>query len=252
MGAVFTYRMPAGIAGQVTRELQSTTEVQIIDAANPPTAFGQPLVMDAATSAVRPFIASDTAGSIYGWLVRPYPSMSPPNLTGVLGNYPLGSVPPLVSGMCNVLVRGYFGIIVNGTTAAAKDGSIFIRTQNAGTNKPVGFVEAAADNSAISTATVGAGGASYQVGDVLTLAGGVGGTVTVTTVSSGAVTGISITTGGTGYTVTNGVATTGGHGTGATINVTALALNTIVLPKPPSYFVGPADANNLAEIAFNI
>jgi hypothetical protein len=68
-----------------------------------------------------------------------------------------------------------------------------------------------------------AGGTGYTVGDVLTLAGGTGGTVTVTSVSGGVVDGFSKTTRGTGYTVTTPVAVTGGTGNDdATFNVTAV------------------------------
>jgi hypothetical protein len=90
-----------------------------------------------------------------------------------------------------------------------------------------GFVDipdATVGTSGMATIAVNAGGTSYQVGDILTvLAGGAsGGTLLVTTVSSGAVTGATIVAPGQGYTVTNGLATTGGHGSGCTINITAL------------------------------
>jgi uncharacterized phage protein gp47/JayE len=68
-------------------------------------------------------------------------------------------------------------------------------------------------------------GSGYVVNDVLTVAGGTGGTVTVTSVGgSGAVTGIApqVTTPGSGYAVTSAVATTGGTGTGAHVNITAV------------------------------
>lgn len=66
-------------------------------------------------------------------------------------------------------------------------------------------------------------GSGYVVGDVLTLATGSGGTVTVTSVSSGAITGYDLTTRGSGYTVANDFAVTGGTGTGFLINVTSIA-----------------------------
>ncbi len=80
------------------------------------------------------------------------------------------------------------------------------------------------DLTAIATATIDSGneGTGYVVGDVLTVGGGTGGTVKVTTVSSGAITGISIVTQGTGYSVANSITTTGGTGTGAKVDVTAI------------------------------
>jgi hypothetical protein len=68
-------------------------------------------------------------------------------------------------------------------------------------------------------------GTSYAVNDVLTVAGGVGGTVTVTSVNgSGMITGINpqVTSAGTGYTVASAVAVSGGSGTGGYVNITAV------------------------------
>lgn len=70
----------------------------------------------------------------------------------------------------------------------------------------------------IYSATIAAGGADYEVDDVLTVATGTGGTFTVNSVDgSGAVTGVSLTTAGTGYDNVTGAVTTGGTGTGATL-----------------------------------
>ena len=62
------------------------------------------------------------------------------------------------------------------------------------------------------------GGSGYQVGDVLTVLTGTGGTITVTSLSGSAVNGASVTTQGTGYgpSVTT-FATSGGHGTNCTV-----------------------------------
>jgi hypothetical protein len=69
-------------------------------------------------------------------------------------------------------------------------------------------------------------GTGYSIGDILTLAGGTGGTVTVSSVDgSGAVTGIypQVTTLGSGYAVAAGVTTTGGGGAGsAQVDITAV------------------------------
>lgn len=71
----------------------------------------------------------------------------------------------------------------------------------------------------------GALGTGYVANDVLTVAGGTGGTVTVSSVNgSGGITGIApqATTPGTGYSVTTNVATTGGTGTGAHVDISAV------------------------------
>ena len=68
-------------------------------------------------------------------------------------------------------------------------------------------------------------GASYVVNDVLTVAGGTGGTVTVTSVDGGgAITGIAakVTTPGSGYAVASAVAVSGGSGSGGHVNITAV------------------------------
>jgi hypothetical protein len=71
--------------------------------------------------------------------------------------------------------------------------------------------------------TVSAGGTGYGIGDVLTVGGGKGGTVTVISVSDGVVTGIVVTASGSGYSVNGDVPTTGGGGTGAKVSVNALS-----------------------------
>ncbi len=77
--------------------------------------------------------------------------------------------------------------------------------------------------SGITAVVVAAGGASYVVGDVLTLSGGTSTTaaqVTATAVAAGVVTSVALTRAGL-YTIfpANAVATTGGSGAGCTINI---------------------------------
>ncbi len=79
-----------------------------------------------------------------------------------------------------------------------------------------------------SSATIGAGGTGYTVGDLLTVSGGTFTTAAVfkvSTVSGGAVTAVTLDTKGD-YTATpsNPAATTGGTGTGCTLNVTWASL----------------------------
>lgn len=65
------------------------------------------------------------------------------------------------------------------------------------------------DSDALDTAVVNAAGSGYQVDDILSVAGGTGGTVTVATVDedSGVAT-VTVTTGGSGYSAATGAATT--------------------------------------------
>lgn len=71
------------------------------------------------------------------------------------------------------------------------------------------------------------GGQNYVVGDVLTIPGGTGGTVTVTGVQSvgslmGVIDAVSITTPGNGYVISTSVIPNGGSGTGASISIDAV------------------------------
>jgi hypothetical protein len=64
------------------------------------------------------------------------------------------------------------------------------------------------DAGALATATVTTAGSGYQVGDVLTVAGGSGGQVTVATRTGSGVATVTVTTPGTGYSALSNVATT--------------------------------------------
>jgi hypothetical protein len=70
-----------------------------------------------------------------------------------------------------------------------------------------------------------AAGSGYHVGDVLAVAGGTSGTVTVSSINgTGGITGIQpqATTAGTGYALATGAAVTGGYGSSATVSITAV------------------------------
>jgi len=80
------------------------------------------------------------------------------------------------------------------------------------------------------SSTPTAGGAGYQVADVLSITSPADeeATVRVEAVSGGAVTTVKLLTRGYGYTTTGaGKPTTGGHGTGCTVNITSVAAITI-------------------------
>lgn len=72
------------------------------------------------------------------------------------------------------------------------------------------------------TVSIASGGSGYVVGEILTIAGGTGGTVKVTTVSSGVVTAIELLTAGHNYTAESGLTTTSDKdGTGCTLTISA-------------------------------
>ena len=115
--AAYTYRMPSGIPGDVSRKSHSTIESHNMP--TPVAAFGVFAKMDA-TGNLAALGSSDTADTVYGLIVRSYPTTSATNDLGQ-------AVPP--KGITDVLVRGYMTVKCN---AGA-------------TGKPIGGIEAVAD-----------------------------------------------------------------------------------------------------------
>lgn len=134
---IFQYRMPSGFPGDVQRIESATIVSEVIDSATYPTAFGLPVKM--VSGKIQPIAASDTAASVYGFNVRPYPIQGN-------GTDPMGTSTPPTSGVTDILKRGFIMVQLNGATAAAKNGSVYIRIAAAAAGKPIGGIEAAADS----------------------------------------------------------------------------------------------------------
>lgn len=137
--AVFTYRMPAGIPGAIMRAQEATVDAAVLDTTNYPTAYGVPVVIDATSKSMRKVLAGDVAASIFGIYVRPYPTSNGSTSDG------LGTSTPPVSGIGNVLKRGYMTVQLNYGTAT-KGGAVYVRTVS-GASTIIGGFEAAADGS---------------------------------------------------------------------------------------------------------
>lgn len=107
----FTYRMGAGYPGDVNRSHPFSVEPCLIDAAAPPTLYGQAVVVAAGTNTVRPVAAGDNGlTSIYGVTVRPFPAQQQSGgMTSAFGN----SAPP-TTGVIDVLRWGYVMVQLNG------------------------------------------------------------------------------------------------------------------------------------------
>ncbi len=133
----FTYRMPAGIPGDLSRQSQSTVEAQAQDPAFPFPTFGVPGKISV-NGKFAPIAGGDAATAVYGFLVRPFPTQGP-NASDPLGT----SVPP-TSGICNVLRRGYINVVVNAGTAVV-GGPVYVRVAAPAGQKVIGGVEAVAD-----------------------------------------------------------------------------------------------------------
>jgi hypothetical protein len=133
----YQYRMPAGFAGDLQRAEVATVETQIIDSAAPPTSFG--VAVKLVSGKVQPInLAADTAALVCGVNLRAYPIQGN-------GTDPLGTSTPPTSGVTDVLKRGYVNVVLGGTAAAAKGGTVYVRVAGAATGKPLGGFEGAAD-----------------------------------------------------------------------------------------------------------
>lgn len=133
----YTYRMPAGFAGDLQRAEVATIETQLIDSAAPPTVFGVPVKM--VSGKIQPInTAADVAASVYGFNIRAYPMQTN-------GADALGTATPPTSGPTDILKRGYINVSLGGTADAAKNGTVYVRVAAAAAGKPLGGVEAAAD-----------------------------------------------------------------------------------------------------------
>lgn len=135
----FTYRMPAGIPGDINRVSAATVEAQVITPSGTtgaPTAYGVPVVIDATSGEARTVTNTDTA--VYGLLARPFPTGGSQD--------PLGTSTPPASGTCDVLVRGYMTVLLSGATAAAKGGKVYVWTAASNTAHTQGGFEAASSS----------------------------------------------------------------------------------------------------------
>lgn len=126
--AAFKYRMGAGFAGDVNRTHPATIEPTLVNstAVTAPTAFGQAVILDTTSQAIRPFASGDASDSVqktaYGMTVRPYP-YSPSTATNY-GAADFGTGAPPSKGITDVLRAGYILAKVNGTTT--KGGVVYV------------------------------------------------------------------------------------------------------------------------------
>jgi hypothetical protein len=252
----FQFRMPAGIPGNLTRVEHATVEPQLFDSANPCPAYGVPLKINAGGK-IQPIGAGDLVASVYGLLVRPFPTSAGQDSLGT-------STPPQIGGISDVLRRGYMMVLLSsGSAAAAKGGQVYIRTGNASGGKPIGGYEAAPDLG-VTTAADGAGGGGSNTGN---------GTITLATATALAKAGVYVVKflTATTYTVTgpDGVALPAGINgayTNAALGFTitaggaafvagdgfAITVGANTIAPPDFFFTGPADANGNIEVEFNI
>lgn len=148
---VFTFRMPAGIPGRVNREQEHTGVPEIMDVANPPLSYGDPVKMGS-NGKIQALAPGDTAASVYGFLESPYPIAQ---TQGGLFNQGYGPVTPAPGGRCTVMRRGYMTVVVYGQPSSG--GTVYVRLAGTpasradGTAGRVGGLEASNDATAGNT-----------------------------------------------------------------------------------------------------
>lgn len=135
----FTFAMPSGIAGDVSRAEHATVEAQLLDTVLYPLQYGVPVKI--VSGKVCGITTGDTVSTkVYGMYVRPYPTQSGQDTLGVQ------TIP--VSGICNILVRGYMMCVVGFNGAGAHKGTpVFVRVATSiHTGHPLGGIEGATDS----------------------------------------------------------------------------------------------------------
>jgi hypothetical protein len=145
--SVFTYRMPAGIPGDVSRfsVYGTTVKAENQNLTTPVTTYGQVCTID--TNGARPLAAGDTAApAIIGFSVRPFPGS---DYTVALpatnpGTVPFGAGTPPTKGVIDLMYRGYMTVKLNGAAAAVKGGAVYAYYNTSTGNHVQAGVEAAA------------------------------------------------------------------------------------------------------------
>lgn len=140
----FAFRMGAGFAGDINRTHPASVEPTLIDASAPPTAYGQPVLVDATTQGVRPFAAGDQSNTVaagYGITVRPYPTQQ--SSASNFGAASIGAAVPPVIGIMDVLRAGYIMVNLPAGGAPVKGGAVYVWSVASSGSHVIGGIEAA-------------------------------------------------------------------------------------------------------------
>ena len=155
MSNTFLTRMPAGIAGNVTRLEHATIEPGLFNASYPCLSFG--IFAKVVSGLYRPVASGDTiANLVGGFVARPFPVNEPYGTT--IAQEAIGQGVPNLADAANILKRGYMMVVVtsNGgttNTEIAKGDKVYIRKTagagaGAGLAGAVGDIEAGASTGA--------------------------------------------------------------------------------------------------------
>lgn len=131
-------------------------------------------------------------------------------------------------GLAHQYVRNAYRAVLesNNWSMMMGRGNFFTHKSISGTcsiNRGSNLLEGIVVTTGINGVEIYSGGSGYQAGNVITVFGGIQGTLTVVTVDGlGAIETVTITTPGVNYSLSSNTPTYGGDGSGATVNVTAL------------------------------
>lgn len=129
--------MGSGIAGAITRPLETTVESVNLNASKPVLAFGAPVKL--VSGKAEPFEVGSTAASFYGVITRVAPSIG-----GNTAQTFTDSTPNTAS-IQGVAVRGYLNVVCTIGTPV-RGGAVYVRVV-AASGKAIGDFEATADGS---------------------------------------------------------------------------------------------------------
>lgn len=121
--SVFTYRMPAGIPGDVSRfnVYGCTIKQENQNASTPVTQYGQVCTIDG--NGARPIGAGDAAAPAtpIGFSVRPFPrtdyTVATPGAAAPGNTVPFGAGTPPAAGVVDIMLRGYMTVKLNSGVA---------------------------------------------------------------------------------------------------------------------------------------
>jgi hypothetical protein len=132
----YLYRMPTGLAGDVSRTNGATIEPVTLTAfgtTGSPAGYGIPVAIDTTTGNARTITSADTF--IFGLLVREYPTNAGQDALGVQ------TLAPVLGQAGSVLRRGYMTVKLSGSTAAVKGQPVYVWTAAASGSHIVGGFE---------------------------------------------------------------------------------------------------------------
>jgi len=140
----FAFRMGAGFPGDVNRTHPTSIEPALIDVNAPPTAYGQPVLVDATTQGVRPFAAGDQSNTVpagYGLTVRPYPTQQ--SSASNFGAAAIGAATPPTNGAIDVMRAGYIMAYLPAGGTPVKGGLVYVWSAASSGAHVQGGIEAA-------------------------------------------------------------------------------------------------------------